>query len=143
MYAPVRLYRPIVQTSDSRGAFLHHNCRNSIVWYWRFGDEKPTRGGSFCRHSGFSRPSFDSDFFDLFYHVEAKVGFLLCTVKCLSIDPLSNTHHTRQGNQKDLRSPQDHPKYTLAPSCGQTPPKCGAIHGFFLCKWEHLSTKNI
>ena len=42
-----------------------------------------------------------------------------------------NTHHTRQGNQKDPRAPQDHPKDTLAPSYGQTPPKCGASHGFF------------
>ena len=42
-----------------------------------------------------------------------------------------NTHHSRQGGQKDPRAPQDHPKDTLAPSYGQTTPKCGASHGFF------------
>ena len=42
-----------------------------------------------------------------------------------------NTHHKGQGNQKDIIAPKDHPKDTLAPSYGQTPPKCGARHGFF------------
>ena len=51
-----------------------------------------------------------------------------------------NTHNERQSNKKDPIAPQDHPKYTLAPTYGQTPPKCGASHGFFLCKWEHFPT---
>ena len=42
-----------------------------------------------------------------------------------------NTHHTSRANQKKPRSPQYHPKDTLAPYYCQTPPKCGAIHGFF------------
>ena len=41
-----------------------------------------------------------------------------------------------QGNQNYPRAPQDHTKDTLSPSYGQIPPKCGASHGFFLCKWE-------
>ena len=42
-----------------------------------------------------------------------------------------NTYHTRQDNQKDPGSPKDHPKDTLAPYNGQTPPLCGARHIFF------------
>ena len=42
-----------------------------------------------------------------------------------------NTHHTRQGNQKEPRSPQYHPKDTLPPSYGQTPPTFWASQGFF------------
>ena len=30
-----------------------------------------------------------------------------------------NTHHKGQGNQKDIRSPKDHPKETLTPSYGK------------------------
>ena len=52
-------------------------------------------------------------------------------------------HERRQGNQKDTRAPQDHPKDTLSLSYGQTPPKCGASHGFFLCKWEYFPTHRI
>ena len=52
-----------------------------------------------------------------------------------------NTHHTRQGNQKEPRAPQDHHKDILAPSYGQTPPKCGASHNFFLCKWKPFPTQ--
>ena len=76
-----RLYRR--QLVD--GEFLHRNGRISIVWYWWFGDEKRTQGGSVCRCSGFSRPSFDSYFF---CHVEAKVGFWPSTVEILSMGPL-------------------------------------------------------
>ena len=42
-----------------------------------------------------------------------------------------NTQHTRQVNHNESRTTQDHPKDTLAPSCGQMSPKCGSIHGFF------------
>ena len=57
-----RLYR--WQLVD--GEFMHRNNRNSIVWYWRFGDEKPNQGGSVCRRSGFSHSSFDSECFNFF-----------------------------------------------------------------------------
>ena len=54
-----------------------------------------------------------------------------------------NTHHIRQGNQKDPRAPQDHLRDTLSSFHGQTPQKCGASHIFFLFQWETFPTHNI
>ena len=54
-----------------------------------------------------------------------------------------NTHNTRQGNQKYPRAPQDHPKDSLIPSNGQTPPQYGASHEFFLCRREPFPTLKI
>ena len=66
------MYPPILQKAASR----------------RFGDKKPTQEGSVCRRSGFSRPSFDSDYLKKNCLVEAKVGFWLYTVENLSMDPI-------------------------------------------------------
>ena len=54
-----------------------------------------------------------------------------------------NNHHTRQGNQKYPRAPQDHPKDTLSPFHVKTPPHCGTSHVFFLCQWETFPTHQI
>ena len=53
---------------------MHRNGRYSIVCYWRFGDEKTTRGGSVCRRSAFDRPSFDSEIFNFFATWKQKLG---------------------------------------------------------------------
>ena len=49
-----------------------------------------------------------------------------------------NTHNTRQGNQKDPIPQQDNSKESLAPSYGQTSPKCGAIHKRFFVNGSNL-----
>ena len=54
-----------------------------------------------------------------------------------------NAHHIRQINQKDPIAPQDHPKDTISPSYGQTPPKYGSSHGILLCQWDPLPTQKI
>ena len=50
-----------------------------------------------------------------------------------------NTHHTIQGNKKDPRAPQDHPKDTLALYYGKKPTQSVDSHGFFLCRWYPFS----
>ena len=57
-----------------------------------------------------------------------------------------DTQHTSQGNNKDTRKPQYHPKDTLPPSYGQKPPQFGAIHRFFFMNgipFLHIKSRQI